>query len=257
MAATLQSNKLPPFPDLESLPATRLLEWAISTHGQRFGILTSFQLEGMVLVDMAWRINAAVRVVTLDTGRLPEETLAMIDTVRERYSIAVEVAYPDANEAASMVTLHGANLFYRDSSLRKLCCHVRKTRPLERKLAEFDCYATGLRREHSEERAETARVDRAGRLVKLSPLAEWSDAEVEEYASRNKVLRHPLYQRGYTSIGCAPCTRPVEPGEASRAGRWWWEDDASKECGIHVTPTGQMRRSLDVLMEQILESSSA
>jgi thioredoxin-dependent adenylylsulfate APS reductase len=237
---------------LHSLPAPDLLEWAIRTYGSRFAISTSFQADGLVLVDMAARVDRSVRVFSLDTGRLPQETYDVMDAVREKYGIRVELVSPDAGEVERMTTLHGPNLFYRDTALRKLCCHIRKTRPLERKLAGFDAWAVGLRRDQSAERASIAKAEYTAGKLKLSPLADWTSAQVEEYVARHDVPRHPLSQRGYPSIGCAPCTRAVAPGEHERAGRWWWETDGSKECGIHVTPEGQMRRAVDVLLEDIL-----
>ena len=239
--------------ELETYTAAELVEWALRTYGRRFAISTSFQAEGMVLVDMAARMDSGVRVFTLDTGRLPEETHQMIDTVRERYGVRVEVVYPDAGEVERMTTLHGVNLFYRDPSLRKLCCQVRKVRPLDRKLKELSAWAVGLRREQSEERAATAKVEMVGERLKLSPLADWTAAQVEEYLTKHEVPRHALYARGYPSIGCAPCTRPVQPGEPERAGRWWWEENMSKECGLHVTPEGKLRQALDVLLDDILK----
>lgn len=206
----------------------------------------------MVLVDMASAIDPAIRIVTLDTGRLPEQTYSMIETVRERYRMTVEAVSPEAAEVERMVTRHGANLFYRDAAYRKLCCHVRKTLPLERKLSEFDAWAVGLRRGQSEERAGVEQVERQGRRVKLSPLAHWTAADVAAYLRERGVPRHPLYAEGYESIGCAPCTRALREGESGRVGRWWWETEAARECGIHVTPEGEMRRTLDVLLEDIL-----
>lgn len=239
--------------ELETYDAAELVEWALRTHGRGFAISTSFQAEGMVLVDMAARMDAAVRVFTLDTGRLPEETHQMIDTVRERYGVRVEVVYPDAGELERMTTLHGVNLFYRGASLRKLCCQVRKVRPMESKVAELSAWAVGLRREQSAERAATVKAEMVGGRLKLSPLADWTAAQVEQYLTANGVPRHPLYARGYPSIGCAPCTRPVAPGEPERAGRWWWEENIAKECGLHVTPEGKLRQALDVLLDDILK----
>jgi thioredoxin-dependent adenylylsulfate APS reductase len=237
---------------LESLPARDLIAWAIQTFADRFAISTSLQVDDLVVVDMAVAINPAVRVFTLDTGRLPQETYDVIDAVRQKYGISVEVVAPDHNEVARMTTRHGANLFYRDTSLRKLCCHIRKTRPLEQTIAGLDAWASGLRREQSPERASTPKAEDAGGRWKLNPLAEWTSTQLEEYVARHDVPRHPLTARGYPSIGCAPCTRAVAPGEHERAGRWWWEQNDSKECGLHVSPGGQMRRTLDVLLDDIL-----
>ncbi|MBM3813015.1 MAG: phosphoadenylyl-sulfate reductase [Acidimicrobiia bacterium] len=241
---------LPPHPD--SLSAQRLLAWALETYGRRFALCTSFQAEGTVILDIAHRISPDVRVFTIDTGRLPAETYQLIDAVRARYGIAVEIVAPDYREVEKMTTQHGVNLFYRDPSYRKLCCHVRKVRPLERKLAELDAWAVGLRREQSQERAGTEKLAVVDGRVKLSPLADWTKQQVEDYVTAHELPRHPLVNQGYPSIGCAPCTRAVLPGEEERAGRWWWETGDAKECGLHVTPDGQMQRTLDVLLEDIL-----
>ena len=199
-----------------------------------------------MILDLASRITSDVRVFTLDTGRLPDETYRMMETIRKRYGIAVEIVFPQAAEVEQLVTLHGPNLFYSSVPARERCCDVRKVRPLERKLETLKAWAAGLRRDQTESRAEVPKVERgpapAGRL-KIHPVADWSAAQIEEYIARHDVPLHPLYARGYTSIGCAPCTRAVETGESERAGRWWWEEDAKKECGIHFTPDGSARRA--------------
>jgi thioredoxin-dependent adenylylsulfate APS reductase len=230
------------FEQLESYPADQLLAWAMREYGTGFAISTSFQKEGMVLVDMASRVSPDVRVFTLDTGRLPQETHEMIDEVRRRYGIRVEVVAPETREVEELVAIHGTNLFYKSVDLRTLCCNVRKVRPLARKLEGLKAWATGLRRSQGESRANVRRVELADGRVKLSPLADWSREQVEEYTRLHGVPEHPLYERGYTSIGCAPCTRAVEAGEGERAGRWWWELDANKECGIHFSPDGKVLR---------------
>lgn len=242
--------------DFESASAFDILSWAIDTFGDSFAISTSFQSEGMAIMDMAASISPRVRVFTLDTGRLPAETYQMIETVRERYGISVEAVYPDAGEAGSMVTLHGPNLFYRDVPSRMLCCHLRKVRPLERKLRELKAWATGLRREQNESRADVPKIDSAAQPVKINPLADWTQEQVSEYIRVHNVPVHPLYAQGYKSIGCAPCTRAVAPGEDERAGRWWWEQDAAKECGIHFSPDGTAAPKLDVMIAQILSANA-
>ena len=243
--------------EFEAATAEQILTWALDEFGGGLAISTSFQKEGMVVIDMASRIAPAVRVFTIDTGRLPEETYRMIDTVRERYGIQVEVVFPDASEVASMVSSHGPNLFYREVSSRMLCCHIRKVRPLERKLATLKAWVVGLRRSQGESRRGVPKVETASGAVKISPLADWSAADVDRYIRDFQVPVHPLYERGYTSIGCAPCTRPVMPGEDERAGRWWWEQDESKECGIHFLPNGQAVRRLDVLVNEVLSVKGA
>jgi len=190
----------------------------------------------MVLLDLAWRTRLPFRVFTLDTGRLPEETISMLETVRQRYGIDVEVVTPDPGEAGEMVQSHGLDLFYDSTEMRQLCCNVRKVLPLNRKLKEFDAWATGLRRGPGRSRAAVPKVsENAGRL-KLAPVADWSAEKVNAYIKEFDVPVHPLYAQGYTSIGCAPCTRAVLEGESERAGRWWWEESTKKECGIHFAP---------------------
>jgi phosphoadenosine phosphosulfate reductase len=247
---TLQRN-------LEEATATEILAWAVETYGDAFAVSTSFQSEGMVIVDMVARIAQHPRILTLDTGRLPPETYQMIETVRDRYGIAVEAMCPNTAEVESMVTLHGPNLFYRDTALRMLCCNIRKVRPLERKLKELKAWAVGLRRSQNESRADIRKVELDATPVKISPLADWTAEQVDEYIRRHDVPRHPLYGRGYTSIGCDPCTRAVEAGASERAGRWWWEQDADKECGIHFTADGRAQRTVDVLLEQVLGTRRA
>jgi len=248
-----------PIPDLselerqEQVSAPELLEWAIFEFGGSLGIATAFQAEGMVILDMAARIEPHPRVFTLDTGRLPEETYRMIETVRERYGIAVETVAPDRSEVEAMVQLHGPNLFYRDLVLRNLCCEIRKVRPLERKLRQFQAWVVGLRRGQNDSRAEVRKVERVQGKLKLCPLADWTSEQVHDYIQMHDVPVHPLYAAGYRSIGCAPCTRAVRSGEDQRSGRWWWEQDAAKECGIHFSPEGKAERRLDVLLSEVLE----
>ena len=222
--------------------AQEVLAWAVATFGSHFVIVTSLQREGMVILDMALRLDRAVRVLTIDTGRLPAETYEMIDTVRARYGVAVEVIAPDTASLEAMQSLHGPNLFRRDRALRRLCCHVRKVEPLARALEGAGAWATGLRRDGGLARAGIAKVelDEAhGGIVKLNPLADWTRERVAAYAASRNLPEHPLYARGYTSIGCAPCTRPTVAGEPERAGRWWWEADELRECGLHVRSASQ------------------
>jgi thioredoxin-dependent adenylylsulfate APS reductase len=222
---------------LESLPADQLLAWAIERSGRRFAVVTSFQAEGIVVLDLARRLDPGVRVLTLDTGRLPEETYQVIEAVRTGMGLRVEVITPDPADVAAMVAGHGPNLFHKDPALRRLCCHIRKVAPLDRALAGVEAWATGLRRDGGPARAGTpkAEVDGAhGGIVKLNPLADWTRDQVWAYVRSHRLPVNPLYDRGYTSIGCAPCTRPTSPGEDERAGRWWWEADTDRECGLHT-----------------------
>ena len=226
----------------EAASASKLLAWAVETYGESFAVATSFQKEGMVIVDLAARVATQLRVFTLDTCRLPDETYRMIETVRERYGIATEIVKPDAREVRELVQIGGENLFYESVESRKLCCDIRKVRPLDRKLSTLRAWATGIRRDQSAVRSRTPKVERSVTPVKINPLADWTAAQVDEYTRAHRLPVHPLYARGYTSIGCAPCTRAIKPGEDQRAGRWWWERDEQKECGIHFDPDGEVRR---------------
>jgi len=219
--------------------AEDVIRWALETYGSRVALSTSFQAEGMVILDMAYKVSPDVRVLTVDTGRLPQETHDLMDRVRERYDIPIEVYYPDPNELAEMVAKHGSNAFYQSVSLRLLCCNIRKVNPIDGALGSLDAWISGLRRSQGETRARTKTIelDAAHRgIAKVNPLADWTYEEVWEYTRKHDLPYNDLYDKGYTSIGCAPCTRPVEPGEDMRAGRWWWEDGMPKECGIHLGP---------------------
>jgi ferredoxin-nitrite reductase len=222
----------------EDAAAEELLTWALDTFHPRMAISAAGGVDGLALVDMAWRINPDVRVFTLDTGRLPPETYALFEEVRERYGIDVEFEVPDGNEVAKLSTIFGPNLMYRSVDLRLACCNVRKVEPLKKKLATLDAWIAGLRREQWVSRRNIAKVEldrEHGNIVKLNPLADWSLDRVWDYVRTNEVPYHELFDHGYTSIGCAPCTRAVMPGEPERAGRWWWEEDTDKECGIHCS----------------------
>jgi phosphoadenosine phosphosulfate reductase len=198
-------------------------------------LASSFGAEDMVLIDMIARHALAIDIFTLDTGRLPDETYALIDRTREHYGIEVQVFYPDHAALEPYVREHGINAFYRSVELRQRCCEIRKTEPLRRALAGRSAWITGLRREQSAGRKAIllASHDAEHGLAKFNPLADWSNDSVWAYLDAYSVPTNPLHARGYPSIGCAPCTRAVEPGEDARAGRWWWEHDGHKECGLH------------------------
>jgi phosphoadenosine phosphosulfate reductase len=191
----------------------------------------------MVLLDMMHRIEPASRVFVLDTGRLPQETHDLIDRVRDRYDKEIEVALPDRDAVQGMVRKHGMNLFYESLEKRKLCCGLRKVEPSARFLAEVDAYVTGLRRGQSVTRTEIGRVeiDRGNRdILKVNPLLDWSEDDVWQYVRDRNVPVNRLHSQGYPSVGCAPCTRAIQAGEDPRAGRWWWENPETKECGLHA-----------------------
>jgi thioredoxin-dependent adenylylsulfate APS reductase len=220
----------------EHQPPQEILEWAIDRFGNRLAFVTSFQTEGMVILDMATKISPDIRVITIDTGRLHEETYHFIEHVSQHYGFKIEVHFPDGRELQKMASNNGVNLFYRDIEARLLCCQVRKVNPLLKILEDVDAWVTGLRRQQSLSRAQTRKIEldyERGEIVKLNPLVDWTGEQVRAYIEEYNVPQHPLYQRGYSSIGCAPCTRALQNGEATRAGRWWWEGEGEKECGMH------------------------
>jgi phosphoadenylyl-sulfate reductase (thioredoxin) len=232
--------------------ARAIIEAALSEFGGSLAVLTSFQREGIVVADLALQADPGIPVMTIDTGRLPESTLKIISSFEDRYGVAVERILPDPFEVNAMIEAHGRDLFYDDVALRRLCCNVRKVRPLARRMAGVEAYLTGIRRGQSDSRANVEFFDRAGSPVKISPLADWLPADVASYTRERGLPEHPLYAAGYTSIGCDPCTRAGVAGEDERAGRWWWENDAAKECGLHFTADGKTERTVDVLLRDIL-----
>ncbi|MDQ6676626.1 MAG: phosphoadenylyl-sulfate reductase [Acidobacteriota bacterium] len=237
--------------------AEELVRWSAERFGSRLALITSFQREGMVLVDMAARLIPGVALFTLDTGRLPAETFQMFELVKKRYGMPIHLISPEPSELEYMVTEHGPDLFRTDVASRMLCCNIRKVRPLARRMRDYDACLVGLRREQNESRAGIEQVDWHSTPVKIAPLAFWSGAEVEAYTERHRVPDHPLYARGFASIGCAPCTRAIQPGENERDGRWWWEEGAAKECGLHFTADGRAQRRVDVLLEDVLSHARA
>jgi phosphoadenosine phosphosulfate reductase len=223
--------------DLDDQEPQDVIAWGLETFGDRVAIVTALQADGMAILDMATRIRPDVRVITVDTGRLPQETYEFIDQVRAHYPKSQwEILFPDAAEVETMVARRGVNLFRQSVPDRMLCCQIRKVRPLTLALRGLDAWFTGLRRDQWASRAAIKKVDldhdHEG-IVKINALADWEGHEVENYLNEYGVPHHPLYSQGYTSFGCAPCTRPTKPGEDERAGRWWWETGAPKECGIH------------------------
>jgi len=222
--------------NFENRSCQEILKWALETFHPKIALASSFGNEDIVLIDMLCKIRSKPRVFTLDTGRLHQDTYDLMDSIRERYGIEIELYFPESSDVENMVRKHGLNLFYRSVDLRFMCCEVRKTKPLKRALSGLDAWITGLRREQSLTRVNIKKVeiDEAhGGIVKVNPLADWTSEQVWNYIRENNLPYNRLYDKGYTSIGCAPCTRPVRPGEDLRAGRWWWEREGVKECGLH------------------------
>lgn len=206
---------------------------------------TSFGQEDQVITDIIFRNDLPIRVFTLDTGRLFQETYDLIDLTLARYKKEIEVFFPETADVEKMVRAKGMNSFYDSVENRKECCYVRKVVPLNRALQGVKVWITGLRAEQSENRQgmDALELDEGRQLYKYNPLIEWSYTEVLSYLDKHNVPYNRLHDKGFISIGCAPCTRAIEPGEHPRAGRWWWEE-SQKECGLH---------SHDAKQEQIMQ----
>lgn len=239
--------------ELDDQEPEDVIAWALEEVGDRIAIVTALQADGMVVLDIAARIRPDVRVVTVDTGRLPQQTLQFIEQVRAHYpKTRWDVLTPNAAEVEAMVRERGQDLFRTSVADRMRCCQVRKVRPLTDALRGLDGWFTGLRRDQWASRAAIKKVeldhDHDG-IVKVNPLADWEQSDVWAYLEEYAVPVHPLYARGYTSFGCAPCTRPVRAEEDERAGRWWWETGAPKECGIHCPiETGSFEHEAAVII---------
>ncbi len=217
--------------------ARALLHAAAVEHAGRIVQATSLGAEDMVVTDLIARHRIGIRVATLDTGHLHAKTLALIPRIEERYGLKVDIYSPSTETVLQFVGQHGERAMFESIELRKACCAVRKVEPLARMLAGASAWVTGLRREQSGQRSSVPfnQEDDHGR-IKFNPLADWSWAEVWHYIATHELPYNPLHDEFMPSIGCTPCTRAIAVGEDFRAGRWWWEGDAQKECGLHVSP---------------------
>lgn len=215
--------------------AVALLREAAEDHAGRIVQSTSLGVEGMVITDIIARHQLDVPVATLDTGRLHAETLALIERIRQHYGIEVQVFRPRQEQVIQFVRRHGENAMYESVDLRKACCEVRKVEPMKRLLEGRSAWITGLRREQSESRATVPHFEIDGdQREKFYPLADWSEADVWHYVKTHDVPYNELHDQFFPSIGCEPCTRAISLGEDHRAGRWWWEGESGKECGLHA-----------------------
>lgn len=213
-----------------------ILEWCVKELHPNISLATSFQAQGMILIDMLMKTDSRARIFTLDTGRLNQETYDVLDSVRSKYNNKIEVLFPDSNEVENMVSEHGINLFYKGVENRLMCCQIRKANPLKKYLKTLDGWITSIRREQTASRAEADKFEidtLHGGMLKVNPIVDWTEDMIWEYINKNKVPYNKLHDMGYPSIGCEPCTRAVKKGDDPRSGRWWWETDSDKECGIH------------------------
>lgn len=211
------------------------MRYLMDKYGDRIALSSSLSLEDQVITHMMLSIRKNARIFTLDTGRLFPETYSLIDKTNMKYGIKMEIYFPDHEKVEAMTRKHGVNLFYESIEKRKECCNVRKIEPLNRALSTLDVWVCGLRREQSITRGDMKMVEKDpySNVIKFNPLIDWSLKDVTDYIRANNIPYNPLHDKGYPSIGCQPCTRPVAEGEDIRSGRWWWEDPDKKECGLH------------------------
>jgi len=228
-------DRLTPGFDSRVASAVAVLKQAAAEHAGRVVQATSLGAEDMVLTDLIARHGIGIAIGTLETGKLHDETVALIPRIEERYGLKVEVYRPEAEAVIHFVKNYGEKAMYDSIDLRKGCCGIRKLEPLSRMLASRSAWVTGLRREQSNNRGDVHfnEQDDKGR-TKFNPLADWTWNDVWHYIAANDVPYNPLHDQFMPSIGCAPCTRAIAVGEDFRAGRWWWEDEKAKECGLHV-----------------------
>ena len=222
---------------LRGAPASEVVSWGVTRYGNKLALASSFSIEDCVVIDLAARATPDIRVFSLDTGRLPDETYMTAERVRMKYGINIEWVFPERAAVENLIRLKGLYSFRDSLDNRHECCGIRKVEPLGRALSGLDAWMTGLRNDQSVTRAETPEIEidaAHGGIAKLNPIVRWTADQVRAYADEHKVPIHPMHDRGYPSIGCAPCTRAIKPDEHARAGRWWWEDPENKECGIHL-----------------------
>lgn len=223
--------------ELEPKNAHDVLSWALGRFHPRLAFASSFGAEDVVVIDILARIRQDVRVFTLDTGRLNEETYDVMERIRKRYGISIESYFPDRAKVEALERSKGLYSFRDSIENRKECCAIRKVEPLGRALGGLEAWITGLRREQAVTRGTITKLEkdetRPG-VFKINPIADWTEAQVWEHIRKNDVPYNALHDRGFPSIGCSPCTRAIQPGEDVRAGRWWWENPEQKECGLHA-----------------------
>ena len=221
--------------ELENKTPQEILRFCLERFKGSIALSSSLGLEDQVLTDMVVKIDASTTIFTLDTGRLFPETYDLIDRTCSKYNVKIRIYFPNHEDVEEMVNEKGINLFYHSVENRKECCRIRKLVPLKRAFQGLDAWICGLRRDQSVTRKDmqTVEWDETNGLIKINPLINWSEQDAWDYVNEHSVPVNPLHKKGYPSIGCLPCTRAIEPGEDVRAGRWWWENPETKECGLH------------------------
>lgn len=221
---------------LITLPVGEALRYLVETYPSQVTFSTSFSMEDQVITHEILTNFLPATIFTLDTGRLFAETYSVWNSTNDKYGTQIKAYYPQHNLLETFVAAKGPNAFYESVDNRKACCYIRKVEPLKRALKGNKVWITGLRAEHSTSRQELpiAEWDESNGIIKYHPLLHWTTDDVRQYMANNQVPYNPLHDKGFVSIGCAPCTRAIQPGEDFRAGRWWWEDQHKKECGLHI-----------------------
>jgi len=215
--------------------AEELIRGFLSEYNGKIALSSSLGIEDQALTHIISNIDKSTKIFTLDTGRLFPESYDLIHRTNHKYGIKMSVYFPDAGHVEEMVNTKGINLFFESVENRKLCCNIRKIEPLKRAFAGLEVWICGLRREQSVTRQNMQRIewDEANGIIKLNPLIDWTEEEVRKFIYDHGIPYNPLHDKGFPSIGCQPCTRAIFPGEDIRAGRWWWENPDTKECGLH------------------------
>jgi phosphoadenosine phosphosulfate reductase len=220
---------------IDGLSIKEALAFLAAKYPGKITFSSSFSFEDQLITHEILNNKLDISIFTLDTGRLFPETYSVWSNTKEKYQATIHAYYPDHGLLQKFVEVKGPNSFYESVENRKSCCYIRKVEPLKRALAGQKVWVTGLRAEHSAVRSDLSPLewDEGNQVIKFHPLLLWSTEEVKQYIDANNIPYNPLHDRGFISIGCAPCTRAVRPGEDFRAGRWWWEDSSKKECGLH------------------------
>ncbi len=230
-------DKISPIEDAAgSLSIDEVLSFLAKQFPGKVVFSTSFSFEDQAISHFILSNKLPIRIFTLDTGRLFPETYSVWRSTNEKYNTRIHAYYPDTLMLEDFVSQKGPNAFYESVENRKECCRIRKVVPLKRALQENEIWITGLRAEHSADRHNMLQVewDGTNNIIKYHPLLYWTTEEVKQFINKNNIPYNPLHDKGFVSIGCAPCTRAIRPGEDFRAGRWWWEDNSKKECGLHI-----------------------
>lgn len=223
--------------ELETKTPEEIMSWAIDHFGLENVVqASSLSAEDQVITDILLKINPAIKIFTLDTGRLPQETYDVLEETRKKYNKNIEIVFPDTKEVEDMVNHYGPNLFYESMDKRKLCCQIRKVNSLKKKLSGIKVWICGLRRDQASTRTNLKVIewDSQFQNIKINPIVEWRNQQVWDYIHSHHVPYNKRHDQGYPSIGCACCTKAIQPGDDIRSGRWWWEEPQHKECGLHV-----------------------